>query len=73
MCLDVIGFEGQGFGDQINGNVVLPRLMRDHTQQMQSDGLIGITLQYLLIHAFRLRQATSFVMLYGKVYGLLDG
>jgi hypothetical protein len=39
---------------------------------MQGDGLIGVSLQYLLVNAFCLRQATAIVMLQGEVYSLLD-
>jgi hypothetical protein len=40
---------------------------------MQSDRLIGVGLQYLLIDIFSLRQPASLVMLPAKVYRLLDG
>ena len=39
---------------------------------MQSNGLIRIAPQYLLVDDFRLRQATLVVVLYGEVQGLLD-
>ena len=41
-------------------------------QQMQGIWLVGMALQYLLIDSFRMRQAARRVVLYGKVYGLLD-
>ena len=47
--------------------------MGNHTQQMQGDGLIGVSLQYLLVNAFSLWQPASLVVLHAKVYGLLDG
>ena len=42
------------------------------SENMQGNRLIGVALQYLLIEAFRLRQAALVVMLYGEVYRLLD-
>ena len=40
---------------------------------MQGNGLIGITLQDLVIDRFCLRQTALVVMLDAKVDGLLDG
>ena len=72
VCLCVIGFDGEGFCNEINSDVILTRLMGNHTEQMQGDGLVGITLQYLLVNIFSLRQATRVVVLDGEVDGLLD-
>ena len=47
--------------------------MRDHTKQIQGDRLIGVGLQYLLIDALSLRQATRSVVLHSEVQGVLDG
>ena len=63
----VVGLDGECLGDEINGNVVSSHLMGDHTKQSQSDGLIGLGLQYLFVDAFSLRQATHLVVLHGKV------
>ncbi len=73
MCFDVIGLDGEGLRDEIDGNVVFSHLMGDHPKQMQGDRLTGVGLQYLLINAFSLRQATRSVVLQGEVYALLDG
>jgi hypothetical protein len=43
------------------------------TKQLQGYRLIGVGLQYLLIHALGLGQATRVVVLHGKVQRLLDG
>ena len=59
--------------DQIDGEIVFPHLVRDHTQEVQGNGLIRIAPEYLLVDAFRLRPTALVVMLYGKVYGLLYG
>ncbi len=72
MRLDVIGLDGEGLRDQFDGHVVLTHLMGDHTEKMQRERLIGVGLQYLLINALGLRQATLIVMPQGKVQGLLD-
>jgi hypothetical protein len=60
--LGEIGFEGEGLSDEINGNVIFSNLMGDDTEQMQGDRLIGVGLQYLLIDAFGLGQATRGVV-----------
>ncbi len=73
MRLGVIGLDGEGPRDEINGKIVFSRLMGDHTKLMQGDRLIGVGLQYLLIDAFSLRQATRSVVLQSEVYGFLDG
>jgi hypothetical protein len=44
MRLGVIGLDGKDLRDEINGNVVIPHLMGDHTKQMQGDRLIGVGL-----------------------------
>ncbi len=73
VCLGVIGLEVEGHGDPIDGDVILARLVGDHAQQMQSDGLVGMALQYLLVDVLRLREAASRVVLYREIYRLLDG
>ena len=67
MCLCVIGLDGESPLYEINGNVVSPRLMGDHTKQMQGDWLTGVGLQYLLINTLSLRQATCRVVLHSEV------
>ena len=71
--LDVIGLDGKGLRDEINGRVVFSHLVGNYTKQMQGDRLIGVALQYLLIDILSLRQAACSVMLNGEVQGLLDG
>ncbi len=65
--LGVIGLDGERPHDEINGSVVFSHLVGDHTKQMQGDRLTGVGLQYLLINALSLRQATRSVMLHGEV------
>ena len=56
--LDVIRIDGEGPRYEINGNVVFPHLMGDHAEQMQSDRMIAVGMQYLLIESLSLRYAT---------------
>ena len=51
MRFGVIGIDGDGLVDEIDGGVVVSNLMGDHTKQMQGDRLIGVGLQYLLVDA----------------------
>ena len=66
MRLSEIGLDGKGLCDQFHCNVVFTLLMGNHTEQMQRDRLIGVSLQYLLIYAFSFGQFTRAVMLQGK-------
>ena len=62
MRLGKVGFDGERLGNEIDGNVVFSRLMGEGTKQMQGDRLFGVGLQYLLIHALGLIQATRRVV-----------
>ena len=72
MRLGIIRLDGDGLGYQTNCCIVSFDLMGDDTEQMQGDGLVGIDLQYLLIHALCLRQTTCRVMSDGNVESLLE-
>ena len=61
--LGEVGFDGEGLGDEINGNVVLSLLMGDDAEQMPGDRLTRISLQNLLINALGLRQTARRVVL----------
>ena len=54
MGLEVIGFDSEGLRDEINGKLVVSRLMGDQTKQMQGVWLMGVGLQYPLIDGFGL-------------------
>ena len=73
MRLRVIGRNGKGLVDEINGRVALSPLMGNHTKQMQGYRLTGVDLQNFLVNAFSLGQLTRIVVLYGEIQGLLDG
>ena len=73
MGIGVVGLDGECPGDEINGIIIIPHLMGDNTKQMQGDGLIGVGLQYPLIAALSLRQATRNVVLHSEVEALLYG
>ncbi len=75
MRLSKIGIDGEGLRDEINGNVAFSHLMGNHAKQMQGVRLIGVGLQYLLINALGLGQATRSLVLHREFYGLgvLDG
>ena len=67
MRLGVIGLDGEGLRDEINGNVVFPHLKGDQSKQMQGDRLTGIGLQYLLYNALSLGKAPRSVVLHGEI------
>ena len=73
MRLGVIGRNDEGLRYEINGGVVFFHLMGNHAKQMQGARLIGVALQYLLIDALGLAQATRGVVPQCEVHGFLDG
>ena len=72
MRINIIGFDGEGLHNEIDGDDVVFHLKGDHTKKMQGDRLVGVCLQYLLINPLSLRQAARSVMLHAQIYGLLD-
>ena len=73
MRLGIIGLNDKCLRDEIDSYVIFSHLMGDHAKHMQGDRLTGVGLQYLLITALSLGQATRIVMLQSEVEGLLDG
>jgi hypothetical protein len=62
MRLGEFGLDSEGFGAEINGNVIFSHLMGNSTKQIQGDRLFGVGLQYLLVHVLGLIQATRRVV-----------
>ena len=73
MCLCEVGLNSECSGDQLDGEFVFFYLIGKHPQHVCRVGLVGFSLQYLLIEAFRIGQAARRVVLYGEFYCLLDG
>ena len=58
--------------NEIDRNVVLPRLMGDHPKKMQGNRLTGIVLQHPPINPLRLGQTPRRVVLQSKIHALPD-
>ena len=70
--IEISGRAGNGFCYQLNGIIRFAHLKAYYTKQMQSDGLVWVGMQYLLVDVGGLGQAACIEVLPGGGKGLLD-
>jgi hypothetical protein len=70
--IGTVGVDGDGPAYQIQRNVILPRLMGNHSQKMHRLGVLRLMREYLPVKTLRFPQPPGLVVLQRQIEGLLD-
>ncbi len=73
VSVSVVRVAGDGLTNQTQRRVQLSCLIRNHPQQVQRAGMLGLLNENLTIDMFGLGQTAGLMVLYREIEGLLDG